>query len=737
MGVFSKNNTIETDIKRNPFDLSFQNNLTMKMGYIYPCFCKEVVSGDSLRIQPAFGLRFMPTAFPLQTKIKAHLDFFYVRNRNLWDKWQNYFTQVGPHDGFPVLSDAEALRQSRTSSLGDYLGLPSTLVGSIYTNVCKLVFLQKYDNSTAYGNTPYAVDFVISSVSTSNDYYKSTYPIISLVNSDKVTDFTNFIPYSFDVNTVDKYVSSDITYVKLILEGVEYSNIGKYFNPSDQDVLISTSFHTSNHSVVCKRVTNWSSDIAFTVINDKWCFLINVELLKSTTGEYYNDKILISLVNKAKTGNNYPSFNVTDIKNVTVNSYSLLTEFPNAELIGNISTESQIYEATDILQDVPYKISALPFRAYEQIYNSFYRDDRNNPFTVNGVFDPNVFITNNKGGVDSTQYKLFKRNWEQDFLTTALPSPQFGEAPLVGLTSSGVASFANEDGTITTSQLETDSDGDTVIGFSTTDNTNVNRQLIKLASSGISINDLRGVNALQRYLETKYRRGLRYRDQIINHFGVTISQDILDMPEFIGGVTQMIDTTQINQTSAGTDENPLGSFAGQLSCVGGAKSIQKYCDEPGYIIGLISIVPVPSYSQLVPKHFLKTNEALDFYFPEFAHLGFQPIKYKEVCPLQATTNNVDVEETFGYQRAWYDYLSSVDEIHGDFRKSMNDFVLARVFNSVPSLNEEFLTVDPQSLNDVFTVNEINGQPIDTILGQIHFDVTAMRPIPRFGVPKLE
>lgn len=205
-----------------------------------------------------------------------------------------------------------------------------------------------------------------------------------------------------------------------------------------------------------------------------------------------------------------------------------------------------------------------------------------------------------------------------------------------------------------------------------------------------------------------------------------------------------IDVTE-PKNSASVNDNPLGSYAGQLSAMGGSNGrIQHYFDEPGLVIAIVSVVPVPCYSQLLPKHFTKVNDSLDYYFPAFAHLGYQAIPYREVCPLQASVNGVSLDSTFGYQRPWYDYISAVDEIHGQFRTTLNNFVMARVFNQVPSLNEEFVTVRPESLNDVFTISEVEDPqnpdkkiPIDTILGQIHFDIVMQRPIPRFGVPRLE
>ncbi|UPW41206.1 major capsid protein [Sigmofec virus UA08Rod_5080] len=706
MGVFSKNNQPEGQVKRNAFDGSFQNNLTMKMGYLYPCLCKEVVPGDTFKIDAAFGLRFMPTAFPIQTKIKAHLDLFYVRNRNLWKGFQNYYTGVGVHDGFPTLSPNSALSHIKTGSLGDYLGLPSTIIGRQVDNMYYPLPLGALIPDGSKSINGFVIDGNVSDIRLGNKcvlYRKS-----DRVQVIKVKDIKKCKQVELRMPDSQAYLFYEIPTQKPV----------KVIDNRLYGLGLGVDTTTSNKETYVNLMTEYLG-IPMVYIQDEKLYFNGIvagdENIDPETDIY---------------------FGIYSRENIDIPS-NVWTGWPLISFAGFDVDNSTVTEATDVLNSCPFEISALPFRAYEQIYNSFYRDDRNNPYEINGEYDPNVFIPNSDGGVDYSEYVLRKRNWEQDFLTTALPSPQYGAAPLVGLTSSGVASFTDEDGNTISSQLSVGEDGDTVVGFTSTNSPQVNRTLVQLANTGISINDLRGVNSLQRYLETKYRIGLRYRDQMKAHFGIDIKADILDMPEFIGSISQRVDVTQINQTSY-SDTDPLGSYAGQLSAVGGNKSnIQKYCDEPGYIIGIISVVPVPCYSQLCPKHFLKTNENLEFWYPEFNHLGFQPIKYSEVCPLQAAHNNVSLDDTFGYQRAWYDYLSNTDEVHGQFRTTLNNFVLARVFNTVPSLNPEFLTIDPDNLNDIFTVNEVNGEPVDTILGQIHFDITMMRPISRFGVPRLE
>lgn len=734
MGVYSREDQPDEGRKRNSFDGSCQVNTTFNFGQLVPCLCREVIGGDSFRINAAFGLRFMPTAFPLQTKMKAKLDFFYVRYRNLWNGWKNFYTKVGQPDAFPILSPRQAKAQSITGSLGDYLGLPSTIVGP---------------NTIKYSLSWYSPIWSNSPVSARIKLYGGT-PPQSITNKPQGSEFEGYQFVALhsqlpdDSNAYGSILKADIATFPVAESDSLYDSQANYSayrrlpfsEPLPSSIIeglkkgeivmygaMSMSKNGSNTINVSDK--NYVGDPLYQLGNDGSIYIL--EASRQPDLEYLSLFISLPYGIGYNVNDVYPAFSNVVLPQLTV-------------VVGD--TEAfHVVEATSVLDTIPYKISALPFRAYEQIYNAFYRDDRNNPYIVNCVNDPNVFLPTYAGGEDDNSYRIRYRNWEQDFLTTALPSPQYGNAPLVGITRGGVATFQAADGTSITSKLSVAENGDTVVGFSTTSDPSVNRTLVEMASSGISINDLRGVNSLQRYLEAKYRASLRYRDQMKIHFGVDIKYDELDMPEFLGSVTTMVNVDQINQ-SAPAGDDPLGSYAGQLSAMGGSNNnIQHYFDEPGLLIGIISVVPVPVYSQLLPKHFTKTNDAFDYYFSEFAHLGYQAIPYREVCPLQADNQGIPLDSTFGYQRPWYDYISATDEVHGQFRTSLNNFVMARVFNTVPSLNEEFLTIRPESLNDVFTVNsvEVDGKkvPVDPILGQIHFDITMQRPIPRFGVPRLE
>lgn len=708
MGVFGKNNQPDVNVARNTFDLSFQNNLTMQMGTLYPCFCKEVIPGDTFEIDTAFGLRFMPLAFPIQTRMKASVEFFYVRNRNLYDKFQSWITKTGSgREVLPHLSDKQACRQLKTGSLGDYLGLPTTIVGSQTHKIGEDQQFETTDNQVLLIDTEYFGQMV----------YKDTYST----------------PYQ---NTKNQYyfISASLNQPEELESLAVGSTVTFHFKSSDTESNINNTVNQFYPYIIIGANTSFSIEPAFSVGiprvvgNDLYIdFKVNTKFNLPN-----NRTVEVALIAKDL------MFIDPDTGAFSFVDTCVMKDF--STYLDTVVDASAFYNGEDVFPH--FNINALPFRAYESIYNSFYRDQRNNPYILNGINDPNVYLPTTEGGSDDNIYDLHKKNWEQDFLTSAVPSPQQGVAPLVGLTSTGVATFADTDGTQYNVKMTTAEDGDTITGAEYTSNlpNSVARSIVNVATSGISINDFRGVNALQRWLETNMRRGLKYKDQLMSHFGVNPSYEILDMPEFLGGVSQSVDIQQINQT-APTDA-PLGSYAGQAACVGGTNNtIRKYCDEHGYIIGIISVVPVPCYSQVLPKHFLK-NAPLDYFFPEFGHLGMQPIKYNEVSPIQAEYNGVSLDTTFGYQRAWYDYIASVDEVHSQFRTDLKDFILSRVYNTLPSLNEEFLTVSPSQLNDIFTVNEIKNDdgsvtPIDPILGQIHFRCIAKRPIPRYGVPRLE
>ena len=211
------------------------------------------------------------------------------------------------------------------------------------------------------------------------------------------------------------------------------------------------------------------------------------------------------------------------------------------------------------------------------------------------------------------------------------------------------------------------------------------------------------------------------------------------LPEFFGGFSRDINMNAISQTvdqtsaGEGSYKDVLGSQAGVGYFRGGSDAnIECFCDEEFIIMGLLVITPLPVYTQLLPKHFLYRG-LLDHLNPEFNNISFQPITYKEVCPIQAyNADPSSLSGTFGYQRPWYEFCQRYDQAHGLFRTDLSNFLMHRVFNQKPELAQSFLTIDPDQVTDVFSVTDVT----DKVYGQILLDCTVKLPVARVAIPRL-
>lgn len=733
--VFGKNNAPNVRRNRNLFDLSFTNNLTTDFGKLVPFCVKEVIPGDSAEIDLSVAFRMMPMVFPVQTKMRCDMHMFYVRNRNLWKDFPDFYGNLKEGLVSPYLTNLNN-SNAGVGQLHDYLGLPNVIHGG-------------------YGSIPFIAD-TAQHCGSAAVIRPSANRIISIGS----VAFTESSPFSsmFSISSPDG-VSSDIKTSPICSSNNPHalsynfqvsSSFFSHLGPNDS---IELSFDISQSSTPTDLFP-----VLLTTLGNMVSSRITYSMFGSVTraGNFNRFTLLIPysifsrLVESNSSGNyNFAWFLLTVpgtpfTLNGTTYKWGIGNTIVPHGRVSSSSSYSTLYGDKDFINpflpsgsnppSIP--ISALPARAYEQIYNAFYRDERNNPYILNNEKEYNRFLPTVEGGADSNNYTLHYRNWEQDFITTALPTPQQGRAPLVGITSSGVATFTDsESGKSYNVQLTTSDDADTVTGVSYGENLpgNVMRSLVDVVSSGISINDFRNVNAYQRWLETNIRKGFKFRDIIGSHFGVEPSYAELDMPEFIGGHSEIINVSQISQTSESSSDSPLGSYAGQGYVMGSSRNkIRKYFDEPGFLIGIVSISPVPNYSQILPKMYTK-RDVLDYFFPEFGHIGLQPITYKEICPLQVVNAGDNVADTFGYQRAWYDYLASIDEVHGEFRTTLRDFLINRVYDKKPTLSPDFLTINPSQTNNIFSVTETN----DKFIGLIHVGLKMKRPIPKYGIPKLE
>ena len=733
--IFRKKDSYIDRVNRSTFDLSFVNNLTMKFGAITPVCLLPASFGDSFQINARFNLQLLPTVFPIQTQLYVRLHFVYVRTRTLWEDWMSFFG--GDESVTPPWMDVSAFNTSdkknvfnipddlQTGTLADYLGVPTTITGTY--GVEERMEPSFCTESPFIGN--------IMSV-LNNTTFDSQYSVHIYLNSKLGTPVTSLLSctYSSSENNDKKPFGYRVGALPVSSEGkagmVYVRNLGpilRGFKSWDTPLVLFCDQTSKLLRVITPAISSNLSYISFPIDRSsgdssvKIIYLVFPPIAQSN----YGDAVYLQTVSG------------TVSSRITITSTPIgYASFKSAEWTKPESSNCPFYTVNaNVLPKIP--LSALPFRAYEAYYNAFGRDIRNNPFIVNGKPEYNRYVPSVKGGADAYKYQLHYANWEPDAYTTALQSPQAGVAPLVGITSLGEATFRDAAGTEYHAQLETADDGDTVTGFqvkSSNAPADVVRNLIGMATSGISISDFRNVNSLQRFLEIRVRQSPRYKNLVKGLFDVNLDYDELMMPEFLGGISDTIPVYKVTQTTP-TEDNPLGSFAGQGSLQSGMRHvIRKYCPEEGYILGVMSVVPAANYSQLLPPHFTRMN-LLDWHFPQFNNISYQPMLYKHLCPYQAfAADPENINNVFGYQRAYWDLISSFDEVHGEFRGSMRNFLINRVFDKAPDLSKDFLLVNPDHVNDVFAMTAENG---DKILGSIAFDITKKTTIPRNSIPHIE
>nr|DAK73112.1 MAG TPA: major capsid protein [Microviridae sp.] len=390
------------------------------------------------------------------------------------------------------------------------------------------------------------------------------------------------------------------------------------------------------------------------------------------------------------------------------------------------------------------EVRAEPFRAYNLIYNEWFRDENlqeSLPFTK----------------ADSDQYsnyKLVRRGKRHDYFTSSLPWPQKGPgvelpfggtAPVISSPDYSLASGKSANdifpgisaGNILVSGLAPSSSWSypTNIGagdVSSSAHTDTYYPLIAdlTQATSVTINQFREAFQIQRWYERAARGGTRYTEIIRSFFGVVSPDARLQRPEYLGGSSNRIDVNVIPQTSGTTDVSPqanLSAFA--VGTNGRGNGFSKSFTEHGWIIGLVNVRADLTYQQGVNRMWTRSTK-FDMYWPTFAFLGEQAVLNKEIY---AQGNDTD-DAVFGYQERYAEYRYAPSQVTGKFRstyaQSLDSWHLAQKFENLPKLNAEFIVDNPP----IDRVVAVPSEP--QFLLDAWFNLNCVRPMPVYGVPGL-
>lgn len=330
-----------------------------------------------------------------------------------------------------------------------------------------------------------------------------------------------------------------------------------------------------------------------------------------------------------------------------------------------------------------YEYDALPIRAYNLIWNEFYRDQ--------DLSAPRV-IDLTDGADTTTDTSLARVAWGKDYFTTARAAPQQGTAVTVGFSAgSAPVSFAEIGATpqavtllrasaaaVTTAQFSG--------GAGTAAATVEAEADLSQATGGIDINELRNAISLQRIAEAREFYGSRYVD-FLRWYGVNPKDGRLDRPEYLGGGRQQISFSEVLSTAdSGTAD--VGDLYGHGIAGLRSRPARKFFEEHGWMISVMFVRPKGIYQNGIPRRFQRT-EPTDFWHRELELLPWQAVDETEIYGA-GTRGTV-----FGYVPRYDEYREANSFVSGTFRGGTEeDWTLAREFASAPALNETFITCTP-------------------------------------------
>lgn len=613
--------TVErTTVPYATFDLSNENKLTCKMGYLVPFLCEELVPGDRWRWNSNFFVRLAPLVNPIMHRMDVRGAFFFVPYRILWNHWEKFRAEgngdvlaskradyTAPEHPYIQITNLEPGQGNLATWLSpgglfDYLGFPSRqIVKARLTNFTGMATVKSL---RLKGRFPFSLAAYYCIY---DNYYRN-----------------QLLEQSFG-----DYVGTHVL-------GSESTPEGFYLHDGD---------NTMTYQYLCGAMTPGIPDAPDTKTG-RGLVRANLEhdyFTAATPSPQLGDPVQIPI------GTSAPLTATVD-KWTTV--YDVPGPFPNA-----------VYPYDEVQA---HQLQLLGYNTTDQTRRMFANVYEVDPDGISGVLN-------------------------------------------------------------TTSQDWTTASTEQVRGI-------VEGTADLSAASGITIQDFRTLQALQRYREKLLAYGTRYNEWLLGTYAVHDGDARLDRPEFIGSFSQPVQISEVLQTSSTDSEpSPLGDYAGRGVSVGQTRDFNYLAPEDGVLMGIFQITPRTGYMCGLPHCFLRESP-YDYHNPFFEHVGEQEVYDRELwfgdSTVQGTQETLGKGSVFGYNPRFSEYKYRFDEVHGDFvDDSFLSWHLARDFASQPTMSGDFFHAS--NIERIFAVTD---ESYDKFFVQIFNKVVANRPMTLYSTP---
>lgn len=371
-------------------------------------------------------------------------------------------------------------------------------------------------------------------------------------------------------------------------------------------------------------------------------------------------------------------------------------------------------------------------------------------------------------------FEIRYRNYRNDYFTSCLPSPLIGgndSMPKIIIDSQAITASIDFTDSILPSDTSSVYSADAVyLGSGKSDSSSptqlyggddstsqpdfsasrsaklleaLNRAKVNLStpsSFGLTLDNIRMLNATTLYLEALARSDGDYSSFVRAIYGVTPSENDTK-PFYLGGSATSVLTQDVVQNAPenSSADTILGSVTQRGSASNNSKIGKLFAKDSMIVIGVMSILPDTLYCQGVSRKWT-ARDKLDRPNPFFTGIQMQAVQNYELF----VSGNESVDnDPFGYQGAFDFMRYRSNRVSGLIKPHYSNGVLqdkpfsqmtqVRYFDETPSLNMDFVSTKDNISHEHLAVTDISKTPEFSVI--VSNEVSGILPLPYYAVPQ--